>query len=153
MNKLIRLAEKNNIEIIEMRLAGNLKGLYADNIIALRKGLSEKEKNCMLAEELGHHFTTYGDILDQTDICNRKQELKARAWGIEALANLDLLIEGYFNTYDSSELAEYLDITDEFLVDCIKYYTAKYGNMFKYKDYIVQLSPLKVIEEKEELAL
>lgn len=153
MQNLITLAEKNNVEIIEMQLTGNLKGLYADNVIALRKGLSEKEKNCMLAEELGHHFTTYGDILDQTDTCNRKQELKARAWGIQTLANLDLLIEGYFNTYNAFELAEYLNITDEYLADCIAYHTTKYGNVFKYKDYTVQLSPLKILEDNKELAL
>lgn len=153
MQRLIKLAEKNNIEIVEMQLAGNLKGLYADRVIALKKGLSEKEKNCMLAEELGHHFTTHGNILDQTDVSNRKQELKARAWGIQTLANLDLLIKGYFNTYNASELAEYLNITDEYLADCINYYTAKYGNVFKYKDYIVQLTPLKIIEQDKELLL
>lgn len=54
------------------------KGLYADNIIWINKYLpTSVEKACILAEELGHHYTTAGDILDQNDIENCKQELKA----------------------------------------------------------------------------
>ena len=32
----------------------------------------EAEKACVLAEELGHHYTTIGDIIDQKESENRK---------------------------------------------------------------------------------
>ena len=37
----------------------------------------ETEKACVLAEELGHHYTTVGDIIDQKESENRKQELNS----------------------------------------------------------------------------
>ena len=40
------------------------------------------EKASVLAEELGHYYTTVGNILDQEDAGNRKQEHKARTWPI-----------------------------------------------------------------------
>lgn len=149
MDKLLQIAEAHDVDVVEMKLTGRNKGLYADNVIALRKDLTIKEKNCVLAEELGHHFTTHGDILDQSISSNRHQEYKARAWGIEALANLDKLIEAYYSTYDKFELAEYLNITDEYLADCIEYYIKKYGNYYVYNDYVIQFNPLKITRDKE----
>lgn len=42
--------------------------------------LTQTEKSCVLAEEIGRRYTTIGDILDQNDMNNRKQELRARLW-------------------------------------------------------------------------
>lgn len=35
---------------------------------------------CILAEEFGHHYTSFGDIIDLSDPSNRKQEHRARLW-------------------------------------------------------------------------
>ena len=43
-----------------------------------------------LAEELGHHYTTVGDILDQTNVSNRKQERLARVWAYNRRIGLTL---------------------------------------------------------------
>ena len=46
----------------------NIKGLYCNDTMAISKSIStQAEKSCVLAEELGHHYTTVGDILDQSD--------------------------------------------------------------------------------------
>ena len=55
-----------------------IKGLYMDHTIALSRQLkTQAEKHCILAEEMGHHYTSSGNILDQKKVTNRKQEHKA----------------------------------------------------------------------------
>jgi hypothetical protein len=64
---------------------GRIKG----NLIATRKDLSTStEKACVLAEELGHHETTVGNILDMSDPWNRKQERQARLNGYNRMIGL-----------------------------------------------------------------
>ena len=58
-------------------------GRIKDKSIYIRKDMTPTEKACVLAEELGHHYTTVGNILDQSDVGNRKQELKARLWAYD----------------------------------------------------------------------
>lgn len=44
-------------------------GLIKGNKIAIRKNIeTQKEKSCVLAEELGHYYTSSGDILDQSKV-------------------------------------------------------------------------------------
>ena len=62
-----------------------LDGLYIDNHIALDSQLkTTAEKTAILAEEIGHHFTSVGDITDLKDAGSRQQELDARLWDITA---------------------------------------------------------------------
>ena len=74
----------------------DLKGIYIDGNIAISTSVDNTvEKTCVLAEELGHHHTSVGDILDMTDIGNRKQERQARLWGYNKLIGLSGLINAY----------------------------------------------------------
>lgn len=149
--ELLKEGEKNGIEIIEIPLKGNLKGLYGDNIIAINsKMTTNNEKTCILAEELGHHYKNYGNILDQADINNRKQEMLARRWAYEKLVSLNRLIDGYkYGRQNRYELAEYLNVSEQFLQDALTYYSEKYGICCENKDYIVYFNPLGVIEKIE----
>lgn len=74
--------QHDNLNIMEMDLSGvkGLKGLYFNENIAIEKSLTQKEKSCVLAEELGHHYTSTGNILDQTKTTNIKQKLKTQMW-------------------------------------------------------------------------
>lgn len=75
----------------------------------------------MLAEELGHYYTTVGNILDKKKTINRKLERRARAWAYQKLTPLDKLIqahnEGIRTRY---EMAEYLGVTERFLEATIR---------------------------------
>ena len=83
---LLKEAVSLGVYVLEKPLKGRIKGLYSDNVILISKNLtSDIEKYCVLAEELGHHHTTDGDILDQTSVDNRKQELRARSWAYNEL--------------------------------------------------------------------
>lgn len=81
---LIKKTEEEDIEVVEMKFKGNLKGLYSSNVIALNSNIETTAgKGCILAEELGHYFTTTGNILDSKDFGNVKQEKRARNWAYE----------------------------------------------------------------------
>ena len=82
--------EYDSLNIKEMDLSeiNGLKGLYIDGNIAIQKGMTSAESGCTLAEEIGHHETSVGNILDLSDIRNRKQELRARLWAYDRLIGL-----------------------------------------------------------------
>jgi len=124
------------------------KGLYADNVIWISKLLpSVIEKCCVLTEEIGHHHTTTGDILDQSSVVNRKQELRARGWAYERLIPFSKIIQAHklyiTNTY---ELADFLNVTEEFLEDALDWYKSKYGLYVFIDNFTIYFEPLGVLE-------
>ncbi len=149
--KLIKLSEDNDIEVIEKPLKGKIKGLYADRVIAINSKIeTTAEKVGVIAEELGHHYTTSGNILDQSKVENRKQETKARRWAYERCVGLIDLVqaskEGIRNAY---ELAEYLGVTEELLNEALNYYKEKYGLYYELDKYIIYFDPIGVFEKWE----
>lgn len=121
----------------------NLKGLYIDKNIALASSLeTSNEKTCVLAEELGHYYTTVGNILDQSKTENRKQELHARAWAYNKMVGLIGLVNSYEHGCKSlHETADYLNVTEEFLTDALNYYKGKYGIYTTIDNYIIYFEP------------
>lgn len=63
--ELLIEADNNNLTVKEKPLPVS-KGRLKGNRIAIRKDMTETEKTCVLAEELGHHYTATGNILDQS---------------------------------------------------------------------------------------
>lgn len=148
---LLLEVEKEGIEYFENNYIGKMKGLYIDNTITLNSNIdTEAEKKCILAEELGHHFTSYGNIIDQSKIENKKQERRARAWAYDKLIGITGLINAYkYGCRNKYEIAEYLNVSEQFLEDAIKYYHEKYGLFCKIDNYIVYFEPLSVLESFE----
>lgn len=134
-------ANKNNLITREKPLRahdGRIKGKR----IAIRKGLTEKEKKCVMAEELGHYYTGHGDILEQSSVSNRKQELHGRAYAYNKLVGLMGIIDAYKHHCQSiSESAEFLNVTDEFLMDALRYYKGKYGPYVSVDNYVIYFEP------------
>lgn len=125
---------------------GRIKG----SRVAIRQDLSTSvEKACVLAEELGHHYTSYGNILDQSDTSNRKQELRARAWAYNKQIGLLGLIKAYeHGCRNRFEIAEYLEVTEEVLEECLIFYQNKYGVCTNVDNYVVYFIPNLVIMKK-----
>lgn len=140
--KLMIKYEKN-VKIKEKPLRYGFKGLYKNNKIIIDSNIEiSNEKACILAEELGHHFTTYGDIIDQSDIRNVKQELRARAWAYERLVRMvDLINAHKAGIKGRYELADFLEIPEWFLLEAIEYYKSKYGTCYKIDNYLIYFSP------------
>lgn len=146
---LLSEASENGLIVKEKPLKynnGRIKGFR----VAIRKDLSTSiEKACVLAEELGHHYTTYGNILDQSDTSNRKQELRARAWAYNKQIGLLGLIKAYeHGCRNRFEIAEYLEVTEEVLEECLSFYQNKYGVCTNVDNYVVYFIPNLVIMKK-----
>lgn len=142
---LLDEASKKNINVIEnYDLTGTqLKGLYCDNFIAIGNTLtSDAERSCVLAEELGHHYTAVGNILDQTSVLNRKQEMRGRILAYNRLVGLRGIIDAYnHHCQGTAEAAEYLGVTEEFLNDALTYYKNKYGVCTTVDNYVIIFEP------------
>lgn len=134
---------KDGIDVVDFKFESDrIKGLYCDGTIAVREDMVFTEKSCTLAEELGHHYTTYGNILDQSEVSNRKQELRARAWGYNKLIRLMGLIKAYeHGCRNRYEIAEYLEVTEEYLEECLECYRSKYGVYRVVDNYVVYFVP------------
>ena len=143
--------ENPNINIIEMDLSEvpTLKGLCVNDNIAIRRDIStQTEKACILAEELGHYHTTSGDILDQSNVMNRKQELRARMWAYDKLIGLSGIVDAYkAGCQNITEAAEYLDVTEEFFFCAIDAYKKKYGTFANIDSYIIYFEPSLIVAE------
>jgi Domain of unknown function (DUF955). len=147
-DNLIREAEQHGIDIYEKPLMRRIKGLYADGVVWINRRIpTTKEKACILAEELGHYHTSAGDILDQSDIRNRKQEKVAREWAYERLVPLDKIIEAHHARVSSRhDFAEFLGVTEPFLQAAIERYREKYGPHTIVGQYVICFDPLGVVE-------
>ena len=147
--KLLDDADKQHVIVTEKFDLSDtrLKGLYCDAFIAIDKNLTEADKACVLAEELGHHATTYGNIIDQSSVMNRKQERRARVWAYYLMLQFEDIIRAYEHGCQSRyDIAEYLNISEEFLQDAINYYKDKYGSYVAYDNYFIYFEPLGVLK-------
>ena len=139
----------DDLNIVEMDLSevSGLKGLYINGHIAIDAKMSDTEKACVLAEELGHHYTSYGNILDQNDTSNRK--LRARAWAYNKQIGLLGLIRAYeHGCRNRFEIAEHLEVTEEVLEECLVFYRNKYGKRTNVDNYVVYFIPNLVIMKR-----
>ena len=152
MNRFEKLvSETPNSVIIDEKhhFNGNLSGLYVDGNIALSDKLeTSSQKACVLAEELGHHHTTVGNILDPSNPSNRKQERRARLWGFNHMIGLYGLVSALEHGCRSKqETANFLEVTEEYLEEAIKCYKEIYGLYAKADNYIIYFEPcLKIIK-------
>ena len=154
MNKFEKLedvAYQDDVDVLNYRFeSNNIKGLDCDGVIAIREDMTIPEKTCALAEELGHHYTSVGNILDMTSFANRKQERQARLWAYNKQIGLIGLVRAFeHGCQNRFEIAEYLEVTEEFLEECIECYRNKYGICKRVDNYVVyfipQLSVMKLV--------
>ena len=125
---------------------GRIKG----NRIAIKKDIPTTQKACVLAEELGHHYTTEGNILHQSKAENRKQERRARLWAYKMAFDLVDLVSAYkHGCRNRYEIAEYLEVTEQFLQEALDTYKEKYGVYTKVDRYVVYFEPLGILEMYE----
>ncbi len=146
------LAEAGRHHLItkEKPLRAN-KGRIKGNRIAINRRMTETEKKCVMAEELGHYYTGIGNIIDQSSASNRKQELRGRIYAYDKLVGLMGIIDAYKHNCSSiSESAEYLDVTEEFLTESLSYYKSKYGTFVKIDNYTIIFEPnITVLEPNQ----
>ena len=141
---LLNEADKANVYVIEnAQFHSKAAGLINGDVIGINKRIrSYTQRTCILAEELGHYHTGAGDVLDQNSAGNRKQEHRARIWAYNHLIGLTGILSchraGCQNIF---EMAEHLDVTEEFLREALTYYHHKYGERTILDNYIIFFEP------------
>ena len=146
--ELLIESESQNLIVKEKNLPGYNGRIYK-NRIAISKNLNMSEKKCVLAEELGHHYTSVGNILNMEDLSNRKQERQARLWGYNKLIGLTGIVNAFESGCQSAyETAEFLEVTVEYLQECINCYRDKYGICTEIDNYIIYFIPNLAVMEK-----
>ena len=151
---LLNECKELGINVVSNTLPDNVKGLYysdseTEPVITLNPSIdTQSELCCVIAEELGHYHTSCGNLLsgDTDRIVVLQQESRARRWAYEKLIPLEKFIEAYnIGIRNSYELSQFLDVTEEFLEECICNYKARYG-IYKVLDkYIIYFEPLGVL--------
>lgn len=146
--ELLAEAENNNLITKEKPLPVS-KGRIKGNLILIRSSMAEVEKKCILAEELGHHYTSTGNILDQRDVRNRKQEYRARLWAYNRLVGLHSIVNAHKHGCENlHDTADFLEVTELFLKDLLTCYRSKYGICKECGEYMVYFEPYLHVEEK-----
>lgn len=147
MNKLEKLEQdafEANVRVHDYYLGEeSLRGIYVNGNVAINTSVNNSiEKTCVLAEELGHHHTSVGNILDMDLTGNRKQERQARLWAYDKLIGLRRIVNAFqHGCQNRYEIAEYLEVTEDFLDECISCYRDKYGVGTTLDDYYIMFIP------------
>ena len=137
IHHLYDIADKAGILVKSVPLPEKVEGLYVETTrcrgILLNERLGDETcaQHCALAEELGHHFTTAGDCLIDTDgdpASVGRAEERAKRWAAKELVTLPDIVEAFKNGCRTrSEVAEFLDVTEVFLMECVGAYLRRYG--------------------------
>lgn len=134
LNNLYSLTEKEKIKVYNWHIE-DADGAYINidkiNAIALNYdniGTYIEEK-CVLSEELGHYYydATYSLYCQDLQVIS-KQERKAKKWAYNVLVPYEDLRRAVLSGKTSIlPLAEYFDVTTQFMSNCIAFYLEKYG--------------------------
>lgn len=132
-------------------LPGSFKGFYDNDVILIDSKLSTYQKHAVLAEEIAHYKISAGNILDQSNMLNRKLELKARRLANESVITLQGLIDAYHNGISNIyEMADFFEVNLGFIQESLNHYQMKYGLYTHCGDYIIEFNPLKIIKNETD---
>ncbi|UXU54287.1 toxin [Staphylococcus agnetis] len=146
MGRYEELIISENIDVEERSdFPSHQSGLYYEGKIYIKSNMSNAKKYETLLEELAHHKITYGNILDQSKILNRKFENKAKRKAYESVISIQGIIDAYeYGVHNLYEMSLFFEVTESFVQECIKHYKNKYGLQVKYGDYLIRFEPLTI---------
>lgn len=152
----------NNYDLLKVKKVDlpneEIKGYYRRNkkhpngIVLLNDNFDCYVQNGILAEEIGHHETTYGKILDayttdsQNHINDLRQELKARRRGYELAVPLQKLIDCYeHGTWGNvHNMCLSMEIDRSYFQKVIEDYKVRYGPFVECNGYVINFTPLDI---------
>lgn len=136
LQALLKMVDREGIDLIYTKFKPylNIQGIYyKDEGLPPIIGINDSITNdgilytCVLAEELGHHFTTIGDLTAEyysysDRLVISKKETLAAKWATEFLLSVEELeqaqTQGFNSTY---EVAESLGVTEDFLLKRLEF--------------------------------
>ncbi|HIS18937.1 MAG TPA: ImmA/IrrE family metallo-endopeptidase [Candidatus Coprovivens excrementavium] len=142
------ISKYNHLSIIETDMLPSFQsGMYYNNEIYINSNRSNAAKLETLAEELAHHKLTYGNITDLTQFNNRKFERYARRHAMEQIVSLQGIIDAFrHNCHNLYEMANFFEVSESFVQQCIEHYKMKYGLDTYHNGYVIKFEPLQVFE-------
>lgn len=161
LDKLLNICATSGIHIERTKLPANLKAIYfAEHntapVISIDYSINTRsEAACILAEEVGHYYTSSGNLLTDSDLHKTiisKQESVAKRWAFKYMISLSDIIDAHRASCSTlHEVAEFLCITEDFLKDAARLYANVYGTYIIHDGYKIFFDPLWVISENEDL--
>ncbi|GEM_PF-252991 len=138
LEMLFDLIEKENIIVEYVDFSPTIQGIYYKEdgcppTIGINENIVSDKKlfTCVLAEELGHHFTSIGDSSAEcysfADTINlNKTEVAALKWATKYLIPMDEIVDAMKNGIKNmGELSDFLGVTNEFLLERFRFIAKK----------------------------
>lgn len=131
LNHIFKIITKENIILEEINLtSSNIEGIYfkvpdLPPTIGINKSIVNDSKKYIstLSEELGHYFTTSGDLIENCKTYNEKlfrnkKEKKAKLWASDFLISDEEFVQALNNCIISIyEMADHFNVTEE-MIQC-----------------------------------
>ncbi len=140
--ELLMEADSQGLLVRELNLQYADGRSYGKRIAIRRDIPTLRQKADVLAEEMGHYYTSVGRIVEQDTVESIKQERAARLWGYNKRIGLIGIIEAFKahceNLYD---IAEYLDVSEDSLAEALEYYRQIHGVGVMVQNYFLQFEP------------
>lgn len=129
LKEMFKIINMENIKLEERKIIYNdMDGLYLKlpdccPVIFIRKSiLSDMKKyKSILSEELGHHFTTIGDLTIESEnyqekLYKNKKEILAKKWAANFLISDEEFEQALCNCISNNcDICDFFNITDEIL--------------------------------------
>lgn len=129
---MYKIAENENIDILNYKWTNTKARIFEiDNNYyiglddeQINNNIEEKE---ILAEELGHYYCNALYYLDSDKILKDKCEHRAMKWAYSVLVPFPKLKEKIIQGFNLYDLADYFNVDIKYMINCIDFYTEKYG--------------------------
>lgn len=129
---LYNLTEKEKIDVISYKWSNAKARIFEEDeeysigidYSKITNSIEEKE---ILAEELGHYYCGALYYINTDITLKRKCENRAKKWAYSILIPFQKLKEKIAQGFDLYDLADYFDVDVKYMINCIDFYTEKYG--------------------------
>jgi len=151
--ELLIEADSNNICVLEnLNFESDSYGLINGDVIGINQSVkTSSHKACVLAEEMAHYYVSSGNIIDTSDTSSRKQEIRARLYAFDKQIGLRGIISAFkARCINLCDIAEHLNVTEEFLTEALECYRSKYGIATSLDNYVIGFEPVLYVMERFE---
>lgn len=151
------LNDYEDLKVVETEFKNEkIRGWYERNknipngLIILNEKEDYYRQNGILAEEIGHHETSYGKITNfytkEYNVKSARQELRARRYGYKLMLPLHKLINCYKKHIwgDLYEICLHLGVDPEYFRQIIEDYKSQFGLYVEIDGYRIEFEPLNI---------
>ncbi|NLM16093.1 MAG: hypothetical protein GX218_09590 [Clostridiaceae bacterium] len=148
LNAIIEQLENSGVQIDWHRISG-IEGYTrihenGEVYMAVDPQLSTSRKAAVAYHEAGHFYCGLGELSD-------KNEFRADSWAARQLIVPEEIVQavkdGIKNVY---ELAEKLDVDQEYLEHCLRILKIVRGPYIEHKQYVIWLDPITIYDRETE---